>query len=118
MREELTKVHEVTIKIKELLNQRISSKNREAVIMELNERIAERGTWMEKLNPPYTDEEQTLGEQIYSMNIGIEREMEELFSALKLEMKAVQKQKKSQQSYANPYKAVQVSDGTYLDSKN
>ena len=48
----------------------------------------------------------------------IEKEMEKLFSDLKQEMKHVQKQKKSQASYTNPYKSVQVSDGTYLDSKN
>ncbi|MHA6252360.1 flagellar protein FliT [Oceanobacillus sp. CAU 1775] len=118
MNERIKKVYEITVDISKLLEQDISSKNREEVIEDLNEKITERGKWMELLKPPYTKEEQTLGEEIYRLNISIEEEMQKLFSDLKQEMQHVQKQKKSQASYTNPYKSVQVSDGTYLDSKN
>ena len=73
---------------------------------------------MDQLNPPYTDEEKVLGEKIYSLNIGIESKMQQLFSDLKVEMKQVQKQKKTKESYTNPYKNVHTSDGTFMDSKN
>jgi len=114
----LLKVYDVTIKLHELLKKATPSKDREEVINELNALIAERGKWMDQLNPPYTDEEKELGEKIYSLNIGIESKMQQLFSDLKVEMKQVQKQKKTKESYTNPYKNVHTSDGTFMDSKN
>ena len=114
----LLNVYNVTIKLQKLLEQAIPAKDREGVINELNALIAERGKWMDQLNPPYTDEEKVLGEKIYSLNIGIESKMQQLFSDLKVEMKQVQKQKKTKESYTNPYKNVHTSDGTFMDSKN
>lgn len=118
MMDRLEKIYEITVKLKQLLEQEITSKNREAIIQQLNDLIAARGKWMEKIEAPYTNEEKALGEKIYALNIGIEREMQQLFSDLKLEMRQVQRQKKSKESYSNPYKHVQVADGTFLDRKN
>ena len=114
----LLNVYDVTVKLKELLEQAIPAKDREEVITELNALIAERGKWMDQLKPPYTDEEKELGEKIYSLNMGIESKMQQLFSDLKVEMKQVQKQKKTKESYTNPYRNVHTSDGTFMDSKN
>lgn len=114
----LNKVYEITLELKQLLvDKPVSSKERETVIEKLNELIEDRGKWMEQLSPPYTEEEKQLGEQIYQMNIGVQENMERIFADLKLEMKQVQKQKKTQQSYSNPYKHVSFSDGTFLDRK-
>ena len=118
MMSSLLKVYDVTIKLRELLEQDIPTKDREEVINQLNELIAERGKWMDKLIPPYTAEEKELGEKIYSLNMEIQSKMQQLFTDLKVEMKQVQKQKKTKESYTNPYKNVHTSDGTFMDSKN
>ncbi len=114
----LEKVFEITIELKELLERHITSQNREEIINKLNQLIEARGKWMEQLQPPYTAAEKELGEKIYSLNIEIQNKMQQLFTDLKLEMRQVQKQKKTNQSYTNPYRNVHVSDGTFMDSKN
>lgn len=118
MMKTLEKVYEITVELKELLDQDITSKNREETITRLNELIEARGKWMEQLKPPYGDEEKVLGEKIYTLNSIIQAKMQQLFTDLKLEMRQVQKQKKTKEFYTNPYKNVHVSDGTFLDSKN
>lgn len=118
MMSQLQKVYEITVELKELLDQDITSKNREQAIDRLNELIEARGKWMEQIQPPYSDEEKLLGEKIYSLNTTIQDKMQQLFKDLKLEMRQVQKQKKSKESYTNPYKSVHVSDGTFMDSRN
>lgn len=118
MMNKLKSVYEITVELKELLDPVITAKNREEVITRLNELIAARGEWVEQISPPYSDEEKALGEEIYSLNTKIEAKMQLIFSDLKQEMRQAQQQKKSQESYTNPYKQVQVSDGTYMDSKN
>ncbi len=117
MMEKLEKVYQLTVELEKLLADPISAKEREEVIQKLNDLIEERGKWMEEISPPYTEEERRLGEKIYKMNIGIEEKMQQLFSEIKMEMAQMKKQKKSQQSYTNPYKDLSVSDGTFLDRK-
>jgi flagellar protein FliT len=118
MIDNLKKVYELTLQLEELFQKPITPKNREETIDKLNELIEERGKWMEQISPPYTEEERALGEKIYQMNIGIEENMQQIFTELKQEMKQMKKQKKSHQSYQNPYQHVSVSDGTFLDKKN
>ncbi|MBN6206869.1 hypothetical protein JYK21_10395 [Ralstonia pickettii] len=118
MMDYLEKVYEITIELKELLDQNITTKNREEVINKLNQLIETRGKWMDQLQPPYTEAEKELGEKIYALNTGIQNKMQQLFTDLKLEMRQVQKQKKTNVSYTNPYRNVHISDGTFMDSKN
>lgn len=118
MRKALEKVYQLTIEMKHLFNFPITVKNREEVIEKLTGWLEEREEWMDKLSPPYTDEERELGEKIYQINVEVEENMQRLFGNLKVEMKKVQKHKKTQQTYSNPYKNLAVSDGTFLDKKN
>lgn len=116
--EVLKKVYELTRELTTLLEQPVTSKNRDEVIEQLNELIEERGKWMKQLSPPYSDEEMQLGNEIAKLNPQIQSKMQILFTDLKKEMKQMQQQKKSQQFYTNPYKNVSTSDGTFLDRKN
>lgn len=116
--EVLEKVYELTKELTTLLEQPVTSKNRDDVMQQLNELIEERGKWMEQLSPPYSDEEMKLGNEIAKLNPKIQMKMQNLFTDLKTEMKQMQQQKKSQQFYTNPYKNVSTLDGTFLDRKN
>ncbi|MFC4023848.1 flagellar protein FliT [Oceanobacillus longus] len=110
-------IYEITMKIKTLLEQDITAKSRESVIEELNDLILSRGMYMEKLKSPYTEEEKKIGKELVLINNEIQKKMQILFADLKLEMRQVKKQKKSNQSYTNPYKHVQTMDGMFMDSK-
>ncbi|MCF3943448.1 flagellar protein FliT [Oceanobacillus alkalisoli] len=116
--EALEKVYELTKKLIMLLEQPVTSKNRDDVIQQLNGLIEERGKCMEQLSPPYSEDEMKLGNEIAQLNPKIQMKMEMLFTDLKTEMKQMKQQKKSQQSYTNPYKNFSTSDGTFLDRKN
>lgn len=113
----LEALYQVTAELQELLEQEITAKNREQVILQVDLLVEKRGKYMEALEPPYTDEEIQLGQQLIPMNEQIQQLMNELFADLKTEMKQVKKQKKSNRSYVNPYKNVQALDGRFLDSK-
>lgn len=113
----LEKIYELTLQIKQLFEQNVDSNNREDVIEQLNELLEKRGEYMKQLTPPYTEEENKLGQQLIPMNEQIEKQIQKVFHELKLEMKQFKKQKKTNHSYANPYKQVQVNDGMFLDKK-
>lgn len=110
-------IHQITESMQQLLVQDITSHNREEVISALQEKIEKRGKLLELIAPPYTEEEEELGSTVVQMNQRIEQQMQQLFTALKNEMKQVQQQKKSTTSYVNPYKNVQNTDGMFLDKK-
>ncbi|WP_067727100.1 flagellar protein FliT [Oceanobacillus damuensis] len=110
-------IYEITMKIRELLNQPITPQSRESVIEQLNGLVSDRGKLMDSLTPPYTEDEKRIGSKLVQFNDEIQNRMQILFADLKMEMKQVKKQKKSNQSYTNPYKSVQVMDGMFMDSK-
>jgi|SRR5699024_1207075 len=113
----LLKVHELTIHLKELFNQEINTDNREAVIEKLNDLLQQREKHMKQLSPPYTAEENKLGEELIPLNHKIEKEIQKIYDELKAEMMQFQKEKKSNRSYSNPYQHVQTNDGMFLDKK-
>lgn len=113
----LIKLYDITLSLKELFDQPSTPKNRESIINEVTELIEQRGAEMEKINPPFSKEENEYGKKIVALNKHIQREMNELFIGLKKEMQHMKKQKKSKQSYSNPYQNVQLMDGMFLDSK-
>lgn len=111
------KVYDVTVQLKEILDQEVTSNIRESVIQQINELLEHRGSYLEELTPPYSDEEKNLGNKLIPINQSIEKQLQELFQQLKVEMKQFNKQKKSNQTYRNPYKDVQTMDGMFLDKK-
>ncbi|WP_010647606.1 flagellar protein FliT [Oceanobacillus massiliensis] len=110
-------VYDITLQIQALLSQEITAKSRESAIEKLNELVHERGHHMESLVSPYTAEEKQLGNEVLLLNNEIEKKMHILFADLKMEMIQVKRQKKSNQSYTNPYKHVHTLDGMFMDSK-
>lgn len=108
---------DVTLEMKKILDVRITSTNREAVLAELDELIDNRGELMTALVPPYSNEEMEAGKSLVHVNNDIQMKMESIFNELKAEMRQVHKQKRSNQSYTNPYINIQTMDGMFMDSK-
>ncbi|WP_163970543.1 flagellar protein FliT [Oceanobacillus halotolerans] len=112
----ITQLYDITKELDKVLNTS-TSKNREEIITEVNRLIEERAVYLDELNPPFTEEEKTTGNQIVDLNENIKQKMDTLFADLKQEMKQMKQQKKSNQSYTNPYKHVQTMDGMFYDRK-
>ena len=110
-------LYHVTKELKKVLDQPITSKNREAIIKEMNLLIEKRGNTMEHITPPFTEEEKLIGQEIVVLNEQIKKKMNHLFEELKQDMRLVNKQKESNRSYINPYRNMKSTDGMYLDSK-
>lgn len=114
---ELKKVYRVTKELEYILDKKIDPSNREDVINNVNELIEKRSIYIKKVKPPYTDEEKQMGTRIVELNNSIEKKMNLLFEDLKLEMKQIKNQRKSNRSYTNPYENIQLIDGMFMDSK-
>lgn len=115
----LQAIYQITVKLNQTLSQHITSKNREEIIEEISKLISQRALWMEKIQGEsnFSTEEKKLGHEIMELNDRVQKEMENLFNQLKVEMKSTQKQKKTNKKYVNPYADVQLMDGMFLDSK-
>jgi len=110
-------LYDLSEELRELLNKEITDKNRAEIIEETNELVEKREEYINALQPPYTNEEKDLGKKLIPLNTDIQEKMQKLYEALKLEMKNVRKQKKSNRSYVNPYASVRYTDGMFMDSK-
>src|SRR5699024_11196033 len=109
---------DITKQLDQVLEEDAHTKNRDEVIERVNELIEKRGKLLETINPPFSDNEQKLGKNIVAHNKQIQGKLNQLFNDLKLEMKQVKKQKKTNRSYMNPYENVKIADGMFMDSKN
>jgi flagellar protein FliT len=114
----LKPVYDVTIRLEKVLSQETTAKNREEIIEQVNQLVELRGEQMENIVAPFSSEEKQLGQIVVEKNRTIEGKMENLFRDLKLEMKQVKKQKKSNRTYTNPYEKVRARDGRFMDSRN
>lgn len=113
----LKPLYQVTLELEELLDQEITSKNRESIISDVNLLVGTRGDLLQEVTPPFTEEEKWIGEQLVIMNNTIQQKMTAIFTDLKQEMKQVKKQKRSNKTYTNPYKNIKTIDGMFMDSK-
>ncbi len=117
MMSNVAKLYNLTKELYDLLNQPITSNNREDVIQQINELVEERGNYINELTPPYSEQDKKMGQTIVRLNKQIQHQMQTLFNDLKVEMKQVKKQKRSKRSYTNPYEQVRSVDGMFLDQK-
>src|SRR5699024_3778677 len=114
----LEKLYKITKQLKIVVSQQITAENREQVIQTINQLVEQRGMYMKEIVPPYTEAEKAMGEELIIINKQIQDQLDKLFEGLKKEMRQIKKQKKSNQSYINPYKKVQTMDGMFLDRKS
>lgn len=115
--EKLKNVLHVTKSLEKLLNQKITPNNREQIVSQINDLVEKRGKLLQQITPPFSIEEQQLGKKVLELNNFIQKQMDHLFTELKEEMKQINRRKKSNQSYENPYKSIQSVDGMFLDQK-
>ncbi|HLR65666.1 flagellar protein [Virgibacillus alimentarius] len=113
----LEEVYTITKQLEHVLDQPITSKNRENVIKQINELIDQRGEHLHHLSSPFTGNEKIVGKKLVLLNKKIQKQMLCIFQDLKQEMKLVKKKKKSNQTYVNLYNKIESIDGMFMDSK-
>lgn len=117
VRSEILALEKITQKLYDITNQTITAKKREESLEQIDNLLEEREMLFEKLKPPYTVDEQGKGQEILQLNQQIERKLDRMFIQLKKEIQQMNKQKRRDSSYRNPYESVQVMDGMFVDQK-
>ncbi|QKY69935.1 flagellar protein FliT [Lentibacillus sp. CBA3610] len=115
--DQLQQLWNITKQLEKVLDTEVNGKNRDAIMEEVNDLLVKRGNLLNQISPPFTESEKQLGEKVVSLNHHIQTKMNMLFDDLKIEMKQMKKQKKSNRSYINPYENVKIADGMFMDSK-
>lgn len=114
----LQELYEVTAEMVEVLNQyEVEKIDRSTAIEKMTILIEQRSVVMEKLEPPYTDEEMKIGHEVIELNKEITNKMEQLYKVVKEDMNKVKKKKAFNPSYINPYGNLRTTDGLFVDSK-
>lgn len=113
----LEDLNTVTDKLAQLLNQPISAKKRDDIIIEVNQFLDQRDPLLKKIKPPFKEEEKELAALIMEKDKEIQLKLDHLFLALKGEIRDVQKHQSSTEKYLDPYRHVATNDGSYWDKK-
>ncbi|AUS85416.1 flagellar protein FliT [Lysinibacillus sp. YS11] len=94
--------------------------NRDDYIDNINTMLDKRGAIIESLVQEgfHFDEQNRIHRTLLELDNGIKERLTSVMSAVKQDMANLQKTKKSEQQYYNPYSNVRVMDGMYYDKKN
>ncbi len=93
---------------------------RDEYIDNINTMLDKRGTIIESLVQEgfHFDEQNRIHQTLLQLDNGIKERLTAVMNAIKQDMANLQKTKKSEQQYFNPYANVRVMDGMYYDKKN
>ncbi|MED3875729.1 flagellar protein FliT [Lysinibacillus capsici] len=93
---------------------------RDDYIIVINNMLDKRGTIMENLMKEgfRLDNQNRIHRTLLELDNGIKERLAVVMNTVKQDMANLQKTKKSEQQYYNPYSNVRVMDGMYYDKKN
>ncbi|WP_138419462.1 flagellar protein FliT [Aquibacillus sediminis] len=109
--------YQTTVELLELLQQDNKKAERDQLIEQINGLIEKRAEQMQQIQPPYSDEEDQLGQQVVALNQQVQTKLDLLLNEVKQDVRTVKKQKNTNTKYTNPYKNLSNFDGMFLDSK-
>ncbi|ENH98419.1 flagellin-specific chaperone FliT [Gracilibacillus halophilus YIM-C55.5] len=109
--------YQLTKEMLDLFDQYPESDKRDDLIEEINRLLQERQEVTDLIQPPFTQDERALSEEIYQLDQQLDKKLNRLFKRIKTDLQNTKKQQKSTPQYMNPYKNVATYDGTFLDSR-
>jgi flagellar protein FliT len=108
---------EITKELWEILTAPNSGeKNRDEAIERIENLIEKREGLLKDIQPPFSEMEEELGQQIVKMNKVIDQKLSILREEIKRDMNSITKKKTNVKKYTNPYESLQQ-DGVYYDKK-
>lgn len=108
--------YELTKKLIDLLKN-VNEENRDEVIANVEDMLEQREMILQQLNPPFSNEEQQMGEQLIKQQAELDQLLQALKSQIQKDMNGLNKKKASVHKYVNPYEALQ-NDGAFYDKRN
>ena len=110
---------QISAKLYQQLESLPQSDYREDFIEEINRQLDERGRLLQLLSEEgfILDQENKSHKMLVELDQGICKRLELVMEEIKSDMKNLQKTKKNEKQYINPYSSVRVMDGMYYDKK-
>ncbi|SDC58348.1 flagellar protein FliT [Pelagirhabdus alkalitolerans] len=113
----LDQLKTITDSLENLVNKPVSSKDRDIVIEQIQDKLTQRQKVIDQLKTPQTDDDKKLGQDILKKDRVIQEKVQELLLDVKKDMNKHKKHKNTSTKYLNPYQHVSVKDGSYWDKK-
>lgn len=99
------------------LKQGIPENNSDNYLKKLEDLFNERDKLIKQINPPTTEEEKQLGNEMMQINKEIEQLTKAMYLSVQQKMTQMKKRQQTSNLYANPYEGFSV-DGTFYDERN
>ncbi|MCL1699942.1 flagellar protein FliT [Lysinibacillus sp. Bpr_S20] len=111
---------QVSANLFKLLGDIPNGEERDEYIDNINDMLDKRGKFIEDLVQEgfQFDEQNRIHRTLLELDHGIKERLATVMNAVKQDMANLQKTKKSEEQYFNPYSNVRVMDGMYYDKKN
>ncbi|WP_342534746.1 flagellar protein FliT [Lysinibacillus sp. FSL K6-0057] len=111
---------QVSANLYKILGEIPAGEERDEYINQINDLLNKRGQIMEVLKQEnfQFNQENRIHLTLFELDNGIKERLAAVMEAVKQDMANLQKTKKSEQQYFNPYSNVRVMDGMYYDKKN
>ncbi|MEA0554076.1 flagellar protein FliT [Lysinibacillus irui] len=111
---------QVSANLYKLLGDIPKGEDRDEYIDNINSKLDKRGKIIEDLVQESFkfNEQNRIHRTLLDLDNGIKERLAAVMNAVKQDMANLQKTKKSEQQYFNPYSNVRVMDGMYYDKKN
>lgn len=111
---------QVSANLFKLLGDSPNGEERDEFIDNINSMLDKRGTIIDGLIQEgfRFNEQNRIHRTLLELDNGIKERLDAVMNAVKQDMANLQKTKKSEQQYFNPYSNVRVMDGMYYDKKN
>ncbi|WP_433595884.1 flagellar protein FliT [Lysinibacillus xylanilyticus] len=111
---------QVSANLYKLLGDIPKGENRDDYVDTINNMLDKRGTIINGMKQEgfHFDEQDRIHRTLLELDNGIKERLSVVMIAVKQDMANLQKTKKSEEQYFNPYGNVRVMDGMYYDKKN
>lgn len=110
---------QISAKLLQQLESVPKGEGRDNFIEEINQQLDDRGRYLQLLSEEgfQFDPENKTHQMLAELDRGILKRLEFVMDSIKSDMKNLQKTKKNEKQYTNPYSSVRVMDGMYYDKK-
>ncbi|MFD2638995.1 flagellar protein FliT [Piscibacillus salipiscarius] len=97
---------------------RSNHSDREELIKVFENFVENRDRLMKDIDPPYTDEEKQLGQEIIKLDEELKVLVIKYLGSIQQDISVMSKKKLSNKKYINPYASLYGIDGSYIDKRN
>ncbi|MDQ0244746.1 flagellar protein FliT [Bacillus fengqiuensis] len=109
-------VYSLTKQLYELVQHLPNSEERDSYIERVEELLGQRQQLLPHIQPPFSKEEQKLGQEIVRMNQVIDGQLKKRKEEVSVDIRKLKQKQQKTNKYANPYENLSF-DGTFYDKR-